>query len=123
MDYTFEIEINDFANCWYFNVNDSKCEYEIELDRKLYKQNEEPQYIYISNSNNIETPNDHILFEQNLSTVQLKNIKTNKIKNVDISKKMYNIESLYKILYTKEELKNLENISNPTTGNPTSTFK
>ena len=26
MNYSFEIEINDFANCWYFNINDEKCE-------------------------------------------------------------------------------------------------
>ena len=27
MNYSFEIEINDFANSWYFTVSDSKCDY------------------------------------------------------------------------------------------------
>ena len=48
MNYYFEVEINDFANCWYLHVNDSKCQYEIELDRKKYIPNKEPEYIYIS---------------------------------------------------------------------------
>ena len=37
MNYTFEIEINDFANCWYFNINDEKCEYVVELGRRPNK--------------------------------------------------------------------------------------
>ena len=35
--YSFEVEINDFANCWYLNVNDSKCKYKIELGRKPFE--------------------------------------------------------------------------------------
>ncbi len=31
MNYTFEIEINDFANSWYLHVNDGNCEYKVEL--------------------------------------------------------------------------------------------
>lgn len=34
LNYAFEIEINDFANSWYIHVNDSKCNYRIELGRK-----------------------------------------------------------------------------------------
>ena len=33
-NYSFEIEINDFANCWYFNINDEKCDYSVELGRR-----------------------------------------------------------------------------------------
>ena len=40
MNYTFEVEINDFANCWYLHVNDAKCSYKIELGRK-YKNYKE----------------------------------------------------------------------------------
>ena len=39
MNYTFEIEINDFANCWYFNINDEKCEYVVELGRRPKNNN------------------------------------------------------------------------------------
>ena len=33
-NYSFEIPINDFANSWYLRVNDSKCNYRVELGRK-----------------------------------------------------------------------------------------
>ena len=124
-NYTYEVEINDFANCWYLHVNDSKCEYQIELDRKIntFSNNE---YVYISSSNNLESPNNHILFEQNLSKVQFKNVKTNELKDIDITKnieKIYNIENWYKLFYTEEDLKHIKDLSNPSSGNPTSTFK
>ena len=60
MNYTFEIEINDFANCWYFNINDEKCDYSVELGRRpkeLTNINIPNSYIYITSSNEIETPN------------------------------------------------------------------
>ena len=76
-NYSFEVEINDFANCWYLNVNDSKCKYKIELGRKPFEvmYNGEvtevkttpkitQNYIPITSSNEIESPNDHILFEK-----------------------------------------------------------
>ena len=69
--YSFEVEINDFANCWYLNVNDSKCKYKIELGRKPFEvmYNGEvtevkttpkitKSYIPITSSNEIESPND-----------------------------------------------------------------
>lgn len=31
MGYSFEVEINDFANSWYLHVSDSNCDYRIEL--------------------------------------------------------------------------------------------
>ena len=34
MGYSFEIPINDFANSWYLHINDSKCNYRIELGRR-----------------------------------------------------------------------------------------
>ena len=33
-NYSFEIPIIDFANSWYLRVNDSKCNYRVELGRK-----------------------------------------------------------------------------------------
>lgn len=114
-NYTFEVEINDFANCWYLHINDSKCDYEIELDRKMNTSNN-LEYIHISSSNNIELPNDHILFEQDLSSVKFRNVKTNEIIDVDVkksAKNIYNIKNLYDLLYTKEELDDFKNLSNP----------
>lgn len=35
MHYTFEVEINDFANSWYLHINDADCEYKVELGRKF----------------------------------------------------------------------------------------
>ena len=33
-NYNFEVEIDDFANSWYINVNDADCDYKVELARK-----------------------------------------------------------------------------------------
>jgi len=33
-NYSFEIDINDFANSWYLQVEDSDCDYKIELGRR-----------------------------------------------------------------------------------------
>ena len=60
MNYSFEIEINDFANCWYFNINDENCKYLVELGRRP-KQNTNTyipnNYIYVTSSNTLESPN------------------------------------------------------------------
>ena len=61
-NYSFEIPINDFANSWYLRVNDSKCNYRVELGRK-------PNYIpqpqikvcdYLI-ENNLELTNKNII--------------------------------------------------------------
>ena len=54
--YSFEVEINDFANSWYLNVADSKCDYRIELGRRPITKTQEiyDDYIYVSTSNEIE---------------------------------------------------------------------
>ena len=36
LNYSFEVEINDFANSWYLHVNDSKADYKIELGRRYF---------------------------------------------------------------------------------------
>ena len=61
MNYSFEIPINDFANSWYLHINDSKCDYRVELGRCPNYYNEEAtreiqenihtDYIYVSSSN------------------------------------------------------------------------
>lgn len=124
MNYTFEIEINDFANCWYFDINDEKCEYSVELGRRL-KGNQNNtmdipnDYLCITSSNKIESPNGHILFEKNQNVVFYKNIKNNEtfsknITSIEFIKhigKAYKIENMYKKIYRNEDLLNLNNPS------------
>ena len=121
LNYSFEVEINDFANSWYLHVNDSKSDYRIELGRRPIYNNEniKENYIYISSSNKIESPNDHILFNNSQKMVYFRNVKTNQEFSKSITSlsfmrnmgKIYNIYDLYKELYKNED--NLEHISNP----------
>lgn len=129
MNYTFEIEINDFANCWYFNINDEKCEYSVELGRRSRNFSENNiqvpnNYLYITSSNQIESPNGHVLFEKSQNVLFYKDVKTNKtfsknIANVEFMKyfgRIYNIYDMYKKIYKQEEF-----LQGP--NNPTSVFK
>lgn len=116
-NYSFEIEINDFANCWYFNTADANCEYEIELGRKanILPNN----YLPITYSNIIETPNNHILFEGTKKTAFFRNVKTNQVSSKNIANlqfirrigKIYNIYDIYKKIYGNE---NFNEVNNPT---------
>lgn len=128
--YSFEVDINDFANSWYLNVADSKCDYRIELGRRPILKTQEIQddYIYISTSNEIESPNDHILFNKEQKMVYFKNVKTGEQISKPISSisfirnmgKIYNIYDLYKELYQNENIEELYDLSNPSSGNPSS---
>ena len=120
-NYSFEIEINDFANSWYIRTQEPNCDYVIELGRK-YNQNQD-SYIYIDSSNKMVSPNDHILFERtNLGNVLFRNVKTNKLSHKDFGSlrfindidKLYgNIYDVYSALYNEEDLNKL---SNPSSG-------
>ena len=130
LNYSFEVEINDFANSWYLHVNDSKSDYRIELGRRPIYNNEniKESYIYISSSNRIESPNDHILFNNSQKMVYYRNVKTNQEIQKTVSSlffmknmgKIYDIYDLYQELYKNED--NLENLSNPSS-NTSSQFK
>ena len=120
-NYSFEIEINDFANSWYIRTQEPNCDYVIELGRK-YNQNQD-SYIYINSSNKMVSPNDHILFEKaDLGNVLFRNVKTNTLSRKDFGSlrfinnidKLYgNIYDVYSALYNEEDLNKL---SNPSSG-------
>ena len=133
-NYSFEVEINDFANCWYLNVNDSKCKYKIELGRKPFEvmYNGEvtevktttkitQNYIPITSSNEVESPNDHILFEKTQEMVYFKNVKDNTVTAKNIATlnfvksigKVYKVNDFYKKFYKDEDLDSFDKIQNP----------
>ena len=129
-NYYFDIDVDDFANGWYLHVNDSMSDYTIELYRKQrpYVPKIIDQTVYIASSNTIETPNDHILFDINQDKIYFKNVKTKEVltKKLHLHKtmgKIYNIYDLYKKIYKNEDVEELFDLNNPSSGNPTSTFK
>lgn len=114
MNYSFEIDINDFANSWYLNVADSNCDYKIELGRRPINEyvTINNNYLYIANSNNIDAPNDHILFDSLSKFVYFRNVKTNTTIKKDIISfsllrkigKISSIEEFYKKMYANEKI-------------------
>lgn len=120
-NYSFEIQINDFANSWYFDVNDDKCKYTVELGRRpISSEISIPNsYVYVASSNKIEAPNGHILFDKVQKNIYFKNTKTNETYSKDIANlhfmkymnKIYNISDVYKKIYKDE---NVFDINNPT---------
>lgn len=111
-NYSFEVEINDYANSWYINIPDSDCKYDVVLFRKPKNAEIHQENVYISSSNDLQTPNDHILFDTLGKTVFFKNVKTNEITSKDTSSlsfmnnigRIYNIYDLYKEIYKNELL-------------------
>ena len=134
MNYSYEIDINDFANSWYLHVHDAKCDYKIELGRRPIKQNPKihTDYIYISISNEIESPNNRILFNDTQNKVYFRNIKTgvqtekvvfahtSLLKNMEKIYNISNIYDMYKAIYNNENIEEIYNVSNPSSGNPSS---
>lgn len=106
---TTEVEVNDFANCWYLNTEEADCKYDIELARRFInppKKSEE--YLYIAKSNDLNSPNDHIMFEKLTDIVIFKNYKTNEIveENITSFKFLRDIYKFYQNMYKDELLKN-----------------
>ena len=118
MHYNFEIPINDFANSWYLHINDSKCDYRVELGRRpnYYNANATKEiedkiktdYIYVSTSNEIESPNDHVLFSTNENnTIKIRNVKNSNEKSIslfEIVKHLPAMKCVQNIPYISEEL-------------------
>lgn len=132
-NYNFEVDINDFANSWYLRLIDSNCDYQIELGRRPINEyvHISNNYLYVTNSNEIESPNDHILFDKLSHFVYFKNVKTNetikKHTNLTLLSKIGKISSVqefYKKLYPDEAI-NFDrlDLNNPSSNNPTSSFK
>ena len=138
MNYTFEVPINDFANSWYLDIKDPKTKYVVKLGRKFrniadIRENKEiikeehinlqNDFIYITDSNKLEAPNDHVLFEKLPSKIIYRNVKngdeTNKDTNQILDKiaenyKEANIKDVYYTLYGEEISEEI--LNNPTSG-------
>lgn len=112
MNYSFETEINDYANSWYIPIHDSSCKYSVQLIRKPLHHNISTFHsvINIISSNEIATPNDHILFDKLGKTVFFRDVKSQQEVEKDISSlsfisnigRVYNIYDLYKEIYKNE---------------------
>ena len=123
LNYSFELDINDFANCWYFDVENPECEYIIELGRRPVSSIQIPNnYLQIATSNKIEIPNNRILFDKTSNTVFFRNVKDNTTFSKNITtfnfikkaEKIYNTQNIYDIykkLYSDEKI--IESLDNP----------
>ena len=125
MHYSFEVDINDFANSWYLHIDDANCDYHIELGRRpiLYNSDSSqesstyiPYYVYLTSSNEMVAPNNKILFDPSVKTVRFKNVKTGQVTDKDINQftfitnfGIFNLQDLYKYLYPNESFE-FENI-------------
>ena len=132
-NYDYEVDIDDFANSWYLRLIDSDCDYQIELGRRPINQyaNIQNDYLYITTSNKIESPNDHILFDNLSHFVYFRNVKTNELikKHTNLSLlskigKLTSVKEFYNKLYPDEVI-NIDrlDLNNPSSNNPTSSFK
>lgn len=123
LNYSFELDINDFANCWYFDVENAECEYIIELGRRPISSIHLPNnYLQIATSNKIEIPNNRILFDKTSNTLFFRNVKDNTTFSKNITtfnfikkaEKIYNTQNIYDIykkLYSDEKI--IESLDNP----------
>lgn len=138
LNYTEEIEINDFANSWYISIPDSRCEYSVTLARRFKeyaKRNPDMKHkedinsaVFVVSSNNLIMPNDHVLLDELKPNIKYRNVKTNEENYKSIShilkdNNLLDFYNLYQKIYQVEDLSNVFSLCNPSSGNPTSTFK
>ena len=123
MHYSFEVEVDDFANSWYLHINDADCEYHVELGRRPIPNIDHqfqpiyiPYYVYVTSSNEMTSPNNSIKFDSNLKSFKFRNVKTGEIIEKDIAQfsfitnvGIFNIKDLYKFLFPNENFE-FENI-------------
>ena len=122
-NYTYEVEINDFANSWYLHISDPDCKYYMELGRR--PKDNYSEFIPITDSNQTYAPNDHVLFNSiNLDgLVKYRNVKSQNTFNKAVASyvpqmsKIYNIHDLYKLLYKNDfDLIKDSRINSPSSG-------
>ena len=138
LNYTEEVEINDFANSWYISIPDSRSEYSVELGRRfkeyVHRNPNQPHkedinnVIPVATSNEIIMPNDHVLLNELKPEIKFRNVKTGEesvktIKHILADKKLVDFYNLYQKIYQVEDIHTFFNLDNPSSGNPTSTFK
>ena len=145
--YIKEIIVNDFANSWYIDIENPKTKYSVQLGRKfrnkpqiinIAKMEEEKidlqnDYLPLVNSNKIEAPNDRVLFERFSKMIKFRNVKTGQETVKDLGGFVEKISKAYDAPSFKEVFKEMNkgseimddrlDMDNPTSGNPTSTFK
>ena len=145
--YIKEVVVNDFANSWYIDIDNPKTKYSVQLGRKfrnkpqiinIAKMVEEKidlqnDYLPVVNSNKIEAPNDRILFDHFTRNVKFRNVKTGQESFKDLGLFVEKISKAYDAPSFKEIFKEMNpseamlddrfDFDNPTSGNPTSTFK
>ena len=111
LNYTFEVPINDFANSWYLDIQDSKTNYVVKLGRKFRNANQaknvdydvikeeninlQNDFIYITDSNKLESPNDHILFELLSNSIKYRNVKNGKEFTKDLKDLLGDMNGVY----------------------------
>lgn len=142
-NYVKEIAVNDFANSWYIDIDNPKNKYTIQLGRKFknkpeivnlveFEQNNiilHSDYLPFAQSNKMEAPNDHVLFESLPKFFVFRNVKTNE----EITKELnsfkdtfgnnYDVEEFYQEQYQDELSDGMFDMSNPSSGFSSSSFK
>lgn len=142
--YIKEIPINDFANSWYIDIQDSKNNYIIQLGRKFkgvpevinmatFKEEKiilRTDYLPFADSNKLEAPNDHVLLEFLPRFITFRNVKTKQetIRDLrsfkDIFGSTYNVKEFYKEQYDGEISEDgLFDMANPSSTLSSSSFK
>lgn len=142
--YVKEVEINDFANSWYIDIDDPKTKYTIQLGRKLrdrsivnmqkvYENNIilKTDYLPFADSNTLEAPNDHVLLETLPRYIIFRNVKTGEEVAKDLRKfkdifgKKYNVKDFYNKNYKDEITDGMFDMNNPSSSSKvtSSTFK
>ena len=142
--YVKEIQINDFANSWYIEIDEPKTKYTIQLGRK-FKENtlssinmqkvEEnniilyTDYLPFANSNVLEIPNNRVLLDKLPRFIKFRNVKTNEeiTKDLrtfkDIFGKTYDVKEFYEEHYKDEISEGMFDMANPSSNLSSSSFK
>lgn len=140
--YVKEVEINDFANSWYIDIDDPKTKYTIQLGRKLKDQSIvdmkkvqehniilRTDYLPFADSNTLEAPNDHVLLEELPRFIIFRNVKTGEEVAKDLRKfkdifgKQYKVKEFYNEHYKDEISEEMFDMANPSSKLSSSMFK